>query len=434
MPDARYLAMTLVVIAAPAMSQSAFERETLGSMSVAIGDTETELEIFIGPLLGVYRTLAGYNTRFGGDGGIISIEALQSGVPAGAHPMQGSVVMHLDFTAPAPLDASSPHDSAAMFFVGDWVDGAEMPEQAFGNATSVAVDLEHLELAEGTARIAGSASARMCPYDIVTEEVSSGSDACFDMSARFDTALLRFAPPVPVEDTSEAVEAEEGPITMDVLGQVTATLDGQEREWLTIAGRIRGRDVASANWQRIEFSVPGFAETFGDIADDLTDEERAQLDMLDGFFSDNNPLAGIVEELTGEPAGTPDDVSLTISGHDPESSNILTEQVLSLDIYLTTVTPPLGVPLPVDVTFFVEASDSFIPAVFYVSGEDGTEASVTFEALDLTPGGGHARGTFQATLCRMEGARLMDGADLSDCMPVEGSFDTALIEEEAQPD
>jgi nicotinamidase-related amidase len=29
---------------------------------------------------------------------------------------------------------------------------------------------------------------------------------------------------------------------------------------------------------------------------------------------------------------------------------------------------------------------------------------------------------------------LMDGADLSDCMPVEGSFDTALIEEEAQPD
>jgi len=83
-----------------------------------------------------------------------------------------------------------------------------------------------------------------------------------------------------------------------------------------------------------------------------------------------------------------------------------------------------------DITYVLEASGSFIPAVFYTSSDGGGEASVTFERLDLDAGVGHATGSFQGTLCRMEGARLMDGPDLSDCLPAEGRFDTALQEEE----
>ncbi|MCC5986556.1 MAG: hypothetical protein JJT95_02665 [Pararhodobacter sp.] len=442
MQNAWFCAVILAVIATPASTVLASERQSLGGMIVDIDGTMTDLEVFEGPIGGLHRSLAGYRTNFGGDGGMISIEGVPAQVPAGAHPMQGAAVIRMEFSAPAPLDPSSPHDESSILYIADWLADAPEPGRVYANADVVDLELEELDLSEGEAFIAGTASASMCPHDIETEQTQPLSDACFELTMLFETVLLPFAPPVrldaaddpqPADDapaTEASPTADDGPATMEVLGRVNARLGNDEREWVTIAGEIRGQHAASANFQRIEISMPGFADTFGAMAGVLSEEEQEQLGMLDQLFTENNPMAAIMEELTGQRIDGSDQISLTISGHDPTSPNILTEQVLALDVHLTSAQPPLGRPIPAEVTYVLEASGGFIPAVFYTSGEGGAEASVSFDRLELGPDGAHATGSFHATICRMEGARLMDGADMSDCMPVEGSFDTALVEEE----
>ncbi|MCC5961623.1 MAG: hypothetical protein JJU09_00725 [Rhodobacteraceae bacterium] len=418
-----------------ASALAALERQDLGSVTVEIDGILTELEVFEGPVDMFHRSLAGYRTNFGGDGGMISIEGMPAQAVPGAHPMQGMAAIQLEFDAPAPLDADSPADEAGMFYVMEWGAGARDPARIFASTGPLDLRLTALDLTEGAAHIAGVAIGMMCPHDMETEQTEPISDSCFEMSFQFDTALLPFAPPVRIEpgaDQAPAAEAPaaDGPATMDVLGRVNATLGGEEREWLTIAGDIRGQQGASANFQRMVLSVPGFSDTFGAISDELSEEEREQLGMLDDLFGGDNPMAGMLEQLTGEPVGGTEHITLTISGHDPASPNILTEQTLALDVYLYSDEPPLGQPMQADITYVLEASGSFIPAVFYTSSDGGGEASVIFERLDLGAEDGHATGTFQGNLCRMEGARLMDGPDLSDCLPVEGRFDTALQEEE----
>lgn len=436
-------AVVLAATAFPVGAALAQDRTELGTLLLVMDDSQQQLEMFHGPIDGLFRALSSYRTGFGGDGGLILIEAVSADVPAGAHPMQGAAILRIEFSAPAPLDANSPYDDMSLFYVGDWPAGAQEPEQAFANAGDMELYLEVLDFTQDNARVAGATSGKMCPYDIDTEQTDAGADACFNISVQFETALVPFGPPVPLDempqvamgsgpDTSlDSPPTDDGPVTMDVLGTISAKLDGEDREWLTIAGQLNGEDGASANWQCIEMSIPSFADGVGAVGGVLSDEERAQLGMLDDMFSGGNPMAEMMEQITGQPVGGGEHINLTISGHDPASPNILTEQVLALDVFLTSAEPPLGVPIPADISYFVESSGGFIPAVFYFSGEDDAEASVTFDQLDLTPGGGHASGSFRASLCRMEGARLMDGADLSDCMPVEGRFDTALIEEAA---
>lgn len=435
----RYGAVLMAAITVPLAPLTAQERQPLGEVLIEIDGAMTGLQVFEGPIDGFHRSLAGYRTGFGGDGGMVSVEGVPASVPAGAHPMQGAAVVRMEFSAPAPLDASSPHDDASIFYVAEWAEGEGDPALVFANAGPVEIELEALDLREGGAHIAGVAVAAMCPHDIDSEETQALSDACFEMAMLFDTTLLPFAPPRrldPAEEPAREAPAaaapadDDSPATMEVLGRVNASLGGEEREWLTIAGDIRGQHAASANFQRIEISIPGFADTFGAMADALSEEERAQLGMLDQMLRENNPMAAIMEELTGQPVSGTDQINLTISGHDPASPNILTEQVLALDIHLTSAQPPPGSPIPAEITYVVESSGSFIPAVFYTSGDGGAEASVTFDRLELAAEGGHASGSFSGTICRMEGARLMDGPDMSDCMPVEGRFDTALFEEE----
>ena len=430
-------AALLAVLLVPFGIVSGQDRQILGGLSVEIDGEASELEIFRGPIDGFIRSMAGYRTNFGGDGGLVQIEALPREVPTGAHPMQGAVTLHMEFSAPAPLTAESPHDDASLFLISEWSAADAIPSSAFANAKSVQLTLDRLDFTEGREQVAGTASATMCPYDLETETVDRTSEACFDMAVSFTTTLHRFSAAIPIDTETQTAGASvndhgatpdepvadsgSGSATMEVLGDVVATLDGEEREWLTIAGRIRGQDVVSATWERYTIPIPTFADTLalGDFAERLPEEERAQVDRLDDLLG----------QMTGQRRGGPEHFNLTISGFDPTSPNILTEQVLTLDIHLATAEPPLGRPLPVDITYIVEGSGRMIPTLFYISGEGGHYANVTFDRLVLDADDGHASGRFAGTLCRMEGARLMEGADLSDCMTVEGRFDTALVEE-----
>ncbi|MCC5969984.1 MAG: hypothetical protein JJU15_08535 [Pararhodobacter sp.] len=229
-----------------------------------------------------------------------------------------------------------------------------------------------------------------------------------------------FAAALVIAPAAPGSAQDSGSVTMTVMGALTATLDGDAREWVTISGEMRGETGASANWQRIEISVPTFGDTLGAMAGQLSEEERAQVQALDQLMG----------QVTERAMGGFQSINLTISGHDPASPNILTDQVLALDVHLNSADIAPGTTMDADITYVVDGSGGFIPRLFYTSSDTDTQASVTFDRLDLTPGGGHAEGSFSAELCKMEGANLISGPDLSDCIHVEGRFDTALVEEE----
>lgn len=220
-------------------------------------------------------------------------------------------------------------------------------------------------------------------------------------------------------------------VSMQVLGTVSGTLDGKAREWKTISGNVDGMDIVSANWESDKFEMPesdDFAVQMKEVlGDQLGEEERRQLEQMGVMLEGMNPMAEMFGQITDSMGKEP--IALNITGHDPSSPNIVTEQILTIHVSIDIGDGPaalLGNAMPAEIAYYVEHSGGLIPDVFYVSDEDDSVATVTFDALEITPDGGKAVGRFQASLCRIDGKQLMKGADLSDCMRAEGSFDTAL--------
>lgn len=408
---------------------NAQDRTILGHLTFETDNSSTNLEVFRGPINGFVRSLASYDASPGGAGGMIMIEGHVSQVPSGANPKQGAAGIWLEFSAPAQVNEAIAAENLDLFYIGDWPAGRQEPLQVFRSAGGVGVTFERLQLHDGAAHAAGVAQGTLCPHNMDNDETQVDAQDCFEATLVFDSTLEPFAAPVRVADGqgSEA-RADDGPVTMTVLGSVTGILDGEAREWVTISGEINHEASSSANWRRTRISVPGFADTFGSMMGEMTGEDQAQLETLDQMFSGENGLADLIGQMTGEAVGGQEFLSVSISGHDPASPNILTERVLSLEISFNSMDAPLDVPVPAEISYFVDASGGFIPKLFYVSGDGGPEAHVTFTQLDLGPKGGHAQGSFKGTLCRMEGARLLDGPDLSACIDVEGQFDTELAE------
>ncbi|MDK3075264.1 hypothetical protein QO034_19440 [Sedimentitalea sp. JM2-8] len=110
--------------------------------------------------------------------------------------------------------------------------------------------------------------------------------------------------------------------------------------------------------------------------------------------------------------------TVSIQGHDPQAESIMSN-VLSLDIML------MGSDASAAVT---EATVSYFPKgmnePFYSSDESGTQTQVVFEALSFDDGVPKAKGSFTALVCRKDD--FFTEADQSDCLPVEGTFETAL--------
>ncbi len=109
--------------------------------------------------------------------------------------------------------------------------------------------------------------------------------------------------------------------------------------------------------------------------------------------------------------------SITIQAHDPEAESI-TRNVLVVDISLmgNDASAPA---VDVSVSYWPEGMRS----AFYVSDEGGEGAEVVFDVLSLGDDAA-ASGSFTALLCRKES--MFAEADLDTCLPVEGTFDTAL--------
>ena len=372
---------------------------------------------------------------------------VEAGDPTGTGHAGAGLVAAMLLAGPDGAGLTAPY----LALVGDWPAEALTPDFVYHAEGEVAVAGARLQAPQtGTPlHLELALEARLCAQDIDGRPVDPpAAPRCVDVALQIATAalphdLIPDAPAPDLRDTPPAAATAAPPsgspsapgaegATLEVLGSVTGTIGRTERAWLTLQGEIRGVAGATAFWRRTEIAIPGFGDTLGAMLDGLPDAERAEIEAgvgaLDGLLRGDGPAAKTLGQLSGTRGGAHSYLDLTIGAHDPDSPNILTDGTLTLEISLPDDPVAPGTSLPATVTHVVK-SGSLVPQLFYVSGEDGSEGRVTFDRLELEPGGGHAAGRFAATLCRMEPARLMEGADLSDCIPVEGIFDTALGED-----
>ncbi len=200
---------------------------------------------------------------------------------------------------------------------------------------------------------------------------------------------------------------------MTVLGSVEGTVDGTARSWLTIAGKVEGKAMSSAAWQpdntanALEAALAGMSER---------QRQHMKERMAQVFGND------------GE-----DKVKLRIMGVDPNADSILRQGGLTLE--MPAFSPDntermLNASQEADISYHKNFGTE---TGFYASSHEvGTDATITFDRLEIVSGGGYAEGSFEATLCPIQS--LMQGNASPDvCMLVAGHFDTELGEESAAP-
>lgn len=152
----------------------------------------------------------------------------------------------------------------------------------------------------------------------------------------------------------------------DEIGTVTATLDGQERQWFTIS-----LDLGNGQEMSVRFKND---------------------DRLTDFALQAHP----------EPQFT--------------STDILTINVSYFGPYAEGKAP-----VDVEIT---HAPDGLTSPV-WTSARMSSTPLLEFDVLDLSSDPGHATGSFSAELCLAAG--LLEDPDPDNCKPISGSFDTDLM-------
>lgn len=193
--------------------------------------------------------------------------------------------------------------------------------------------------------------------------------------------------------------------SVDVLGSITAEVNGDTREWLTISGG--GMDGASAVWSTYappEIPIPSHLS-----------EEQANV---------------MRERITAMSGASDNAVELRITGFDPDAERMLRDGVLSIEISPFSAEDSeaaLAARHEAAVSFFRDRGPD--TGLYVSSGHSvGPDASVEFDRLEIDTGGGRAEGRFAATLCPISG--LMRSDIVTDgCVPVSGTFETDLVED-----
>ena len=188
---------------------------------------------------------------------------------------------------------------------------------------------------------------------------------------------------------ASAGTAYAGGVELDIVGEVNATIDGQPSERVVLSGTIRGEEGTTARLERMQM-----------------------------------------------PGRMPERWTLTVTGHDPESDDILRENILVVSAPLGSGEDPEALFDQVDrpeITWVKE--NGFRPEVAYTSNEHPHEnAEITIEHLELNGDTGYARGTAFATACRFDMTDIMSGVDGDDCVDIDVSFDTEFMLDEIDLD
>lgn len=109
--------------------------------------------------------------------------------------------------------------------------------------------------------------------------------------------------------------------------------------------------------------------------------------------------------------------SIQIQAHDPEADSLM-RNVLTIEVSLMGSDASASI-METTISWWPEG----MSPPYYLGEDSGTAPEVVFDRLSLEDGGS-AQGRFSAVLCRRDS--LLAEADTSDCLPVEGTFDTAL--------
>jgi len=166
-------------------------------------------------------------------------------------------------------------------------------------------------------------------------------------------------------------------VEMDVKGSIQATVGEQSGEWLTIAGTMHGESGSSA-----------------EVTSMALNENMTQW-------------------------------SLRVQGHDPESDNIMRENVLSIEVYLGMGDDPhdmVSSPSSSDIMLFVEGG----PMSGTLYAGEGSDVEVTVDDFEFDGEQGHTRGHFSGELCFIDMSDMAAGKDEDNCIMAEGEFDTEL--------
>ncbi|MDF2095769.1 hypothetical protein [Aquibaculum arenosum] len=241
-------------------------------------------------------------------------------------------------------------------------------------------------------------------------------------SCVFAAALL--VGPAPAQDMN--IPDFEAPDEVEILGHVRATLDGEDREWVTIYGIAGGEAGGSATWSSgLPGGLPGGSQddAFAQMQEGggLSPEQQAMLEMMQ-------------ERLAHQRAALLQTIDVSIAGHDPASDKLLTEGVLSLQPQLVGGPEEwqanLGTPMSAEILYVIE-SNRGMPAVFYTTDTDmNALGEITFTDLSFEEPFGTAVGSFNARLCRVEMPSMMEVNSFpDDCLEVDGSFETELFAE-----
>ncbi|MBI6629186.1 hypothetical protein [Pontibaca salina] len=114
--------------------------------------------------------------------------------------------------------------------------------------------------------------------------------------------------------------------------------------------------------------------------------------------------------------------AVSIQGHDLTADNFM-HNVLTVE-FSVMGNDATGAVMDASVSWWPEGMNN----AFYHSENSGTETKVTLDALALDAGESVTDGSFSALLCRKES--FFAEADTDNCLPVEGTFGTALVNPE----
>ncbi len=110
---------------------------------------------------------------------------------------------------------------------------------------------------------------------------------------------------------------------------------------------------------------------------------------------------------------------LSIQAHDPEADSIM-HNILTMDI---------GVMGEGNSASVISSSISWWPGgmsePFYDSSSSEVAMEVTLDSFAVGSDESSVKGSFSARMCRIDS--FSSEADMSDCIPVEGTFDTVLL-------
>jgi hypothetical protein len=112
-------------------------------------------------------------------------------------------------------------------------------------------------------------------------------------------------------------------------------------------------------------------------------------------------------------------LSISIQAHDPRSDSIM-HNVLSIEISLMGTDASASLMEGSSVSWWPKGMGE----PFYMSENSGQEPEIALETISLDEGAARATGRFSARMCRQDS--FTSKPDLTDCLTVEGRFDTAL--------